>query len=72
MLRRWIAGGPPVPAAPRFERAGTTVLRDADGQALGGIRLPQFAVPKALHLPSNTGPGFCTLAGHHRCYRPRR
>lgn len=70
LLNRWVSGGPAAPAAPRFEREGTAIRRDADGAVVGGIRLPQFAVPTAFHLASNTGPGFCTLAGHHRFYTP--
>jgi hypothetical protein len=70
LLDRWVSGGSAMPTAPRFAREGTTVLRDAAGEVIGGIRLPQFAAPKAFHLASNPGPGFCTLAGHHRFYTP--
>ena len=53
---------------PPLQLAATTpptAVRDADGNALGGIRLPRFAVPVATDSGSNTGPGFCFLHGVH-------
>ena len=46
-MRSWAAGGPPPPIQPRIEFAGDPpdVVRDEDGIAKGGIRLPQIAVP---------------------------
>ncbi|MFI7708785.1 alpha/beta hydrolase domain-containing protein [Nonomuraea sp. NPDC049480] len=71
-VNTWIRGGPAAPRAPRFERdlnaSPATLKRDDSGQVLGGIRPPQFAVPTAAVRASNLGPGFCTLAGHHRFY----
>jgi hypothetical protein len=67
-LARWAATGHAPPSAPLIELAATTpptAVRDADGNALGGIRLPQFAVPVATDSGSNTGPGFCFLHGVH-------
>lgn len=70
----WIISGRPAPTAPRLQFDTTTspptLARDADGQVLGGIRLPQFVAPTAENRAINFGPGFCTLAGSHRLYTP--
>jgi hypothetical protein len=63
LLVRWVATGRRPPQAPRI---GLPVVRDEHGNALGGIRLPQFAVPIATDSGSNTGPGFCFLHGIHQ------
>jgi Alpha/beta hydrolase domain len=39
------------------------VSRDTFGNALGGIRLSQHAVPTATNTGVNSGPGFCRLYG---------
>ena len=39
------------------------VARDSLGNALGGIRLPQFAVPTATNTAVNSGPGRCQSYG---------
>jgi hypothetical protein len=73
-LTRWAAGRTP-PHAPLIELAATTpptAVRDSDGNALGGIRLPQFAVPIATDSGSNTGPGFCFLHGIHQPFTQAR
>ncbi|HZJ63671.1 MAG TPA: alpha/beta hydrolase domain-containing protein, partial [Kofleriaceae bacterium] len=41
------------------------VARDTDGNALGGLRLSQHAVPTATNTGVNTGAGFCILFGTH-------
>src|SRR5262252_1331666 len=82
-LDRWVAGGQAPPAAtpiqvngPNTAPAGTwSIVRDANGLAVGGIRLPRVAVPVALNNGEN-GPaslsnplnGFCILYGTHRPY----
>ena len=52
-LHRWLADGVTPPSAPLIDVAlvagAPTVQRDADGNATGGIRLPDFAVPSASH-----------------------
>ncbi|MGC1424541.1 MAG: alpha/beta hydrolase domain-containing protein, partial [Terracidiphilus sp.] len=68
-LNLWINDGTAAPAAPQFERnADGTLKRDADGELLGGIRLPQLAVPTAQNSGFNSGPGTCMLAGFHHDY----
>jgi hypothetical protein len=42
------------------------ILRDASGNALGGIRLSQHEVPTATNTGVNSGPGFCSLYGTYQ------
>jgi hypothetical protein len=51
-------GGPPAP--PRYE-----IVRDDLGNALGGIRLSQHAVPTATNTGQNAGGMFCGLLGSY-------
>ena len=61
---QWVAYGVQPPTAPKIETTGTnTVVRDALGNALGGIRLAQHEVPLRVNSGTNTGPGFCFLDG---------
>ena len=70
-LNRWMIDGTAAPAAPQFERnSDGTLKRDADGELLGGIRLPQLAAPTAQDSGFNSGPGTCMLAGFHHDYSP--
>jgi hypothetical protein len=66
-LDRWIAFGATPPASRFMELAmenGSTVLaRDADGNAVAGIRPPDIQVPLGTYVESNMGPGFCGLFG---------
>jgi hypothetical protein len=66
-LHHWVRGGTPPPNAPRIEvDAGppVTILRDAHGNALGGIRTPSLAVPTAaLSGEGQSGSLFCVLFG---------
>jgi hypothetical protein len=68
-LVRWVKEGTPPPTAPPIEL--TTVgppavmARDGAGNALGGIRLSQHAVPTAVNTGVNSGAGFCRLYGSH-------
>jgi hypothetical protein len=68
--RHWGPTATP-PTSPPIQLAGdgVTVLRDAYGNALGGIRLAPFAVPVALDSGFNAVPpgagGLCFLNGTH-------
>jgi hypothetical protein len=78
---RWVADGIQPPSAPRIQLAiappvpppppiaftppPAPVVRDIDGNALGGLRLSQHSVPTATNTGINTGPGFCVLFGTH-------
>jgi hypothetical protein len=68
-LVRWIKGfGAPSPA-PRIVRESDGLpIFDADGKAVGGIRLAQFTHPLAFFLARNGGSPFCAISGHHRFY----
>ncbi|MET9325633.1 alpha/beta hydrolase domain-containing protein [Tsukamurella sp. NPDC003166] len=48
-LVRWIDGADAPASSPRVEVSDGAVVRDADGIARGGIRLPQVAVPVAVN-----------------------
>jgi hypothetical protein len=71
-LVRWVKSGTPPPTAPLIEGEflpppSTTfnIARDARGNALGGLRLPQIDVPIATNNGAdNGGPAFCVLYGY--------
>lgn len=50
-VHRWLGGGPPPPLQDpiAFEADGKTIARDAHGNALGGVRLPELEVPVASY-----------------------
>jgi len=75
-LDRWVTQGVEPAAAPPIEVSSpgplATIVRDADGIALGGIRLPKITVPVARNNGENgpadlTNPlsAFCVLYGTH-------
>lgn len=64
-LVAWAAGGPPPPSAMPIDIEDSSVVRDADGIATGGIRTPLVDVPVAT-LSGEAGPGAsiaCSLFG---------
>lgn len=62
----WIKTGEAAAPTRMLERdAVGAVARDANGDALGGIRIAQFTAPTAFLAP-NGKPIFCLLSGHHR------
>ena len=73
-LRAWVVDGTPPPAGPLLETtAESEIARDADGNALGGIRTPAVDAP----ISSLTGKGsdasvFCSLFGQERPFTPER
>lgn len=69
-LVRWADGGEPPPSAPQIEvRPGDggriEAIRDARGNALGGLRLSQHEVAVACNRGLNEGPGWALLWGSH-------
>lgn len=65
-LSRWIIKGTPPPTAQPIQIVSAepvTAARDAFGNALGGIRLAELAVPIATNTGLNAGPDFCFLNG---------
>jgi hypothetical protein len=68
-LVRWVKDGVPPPTAPPIETTAVgppaIAARDKHGNALGGIRLAEHAVPTAVNTGLNSGAGFCRLFGSH-------
>jgi hypothetical protein len=65
-MTSWAREGVAPPTAPRLTRQGDGVARDERGNALGGIRLAEHAVPTATNSGANTGERFCRLYGMHQ------
>jgi hypothetical protein len=68
-VHHWLASGRPVPAQPRIETdpdqpAG--ICRDDDGNAVGGIRLPELAAPVCEYRGVAFGTGRAPLFGAAR------
>ena len=57
-LNEWIGGGAAPAHGPRFEFENGALARDADGNALGGVRLPPIEVPVASYRSTQ-----CPLGG---------
>ena len=69
----WIRGGAAPPLQPRieFESADPpTIRRDEFGNALGGIRLPDFDVPTGEHMGTGKGDVLASLVGYSRPFTP--
>jgi hypothetical protein len=60
-LDRWVAGGPAPDNGPRFEFEGGALAKDADGNSVGGIRLPPIDVPVARYESTACQLGGITL-----------
>ncbi|HEY4452790.1 MAG TPA: alpha/beta hydrolase domain-containing protein, partial [Pseudonocardiaceae bacterium] len=71
-LDRWVRLGVPAVPAPRIEVDGATIVRDADGNALGGVRSPIVQAPTASHSGTgNSGPSIeCRLSGTTTPFTP--
>jgi hypothetical protein len=63
-MSAWVADGTLPPTAPAIQRTSAGELaRDSDGNAKGGVRLPQLQVPTAAYSGESTGNGYCALTG---------
>ncbi|HUE30807.1 MAG TPA: alpha/beta hydrolase domain-containing protein [Verrucomicrobiae bacterium] len=65
-LDRWVRTGKPPAAAPRLRVAAgppPSIMRDARGNALGGIRTPEVDVPIAAFTGEQNGSLICRLLG---------
>jgi hypothetical protein len=75
-LDRWARGGAAPPVAPPISLLlGLLIRRDADQNALGGVRLPDFDTPVAAYAPNNSGgnvAGACLLLGTTTPLAPER
>jgi hypothetical protein len=72
-INDWVTNGVPATPQPRIEiEAGgsSKILRDAHGIALGGVRLPEVAVPVAEHRGISLKTGFGGLYGGYRPFEP--
>jgi len=73
-LHRWVRVGRSTKSAPRLEVAAVgpsvTIGRDANGNALGGIRTPQVDVPIAAFTGEQSGTFLCILAGSTTPFDP--
>jgi hypothetical protein len=68
-VRRWAAEGRSAPSFPRIEVDGgrpPRIRRDAHGNAIGGIRLPELEAPVAEYRGVATGTGLPPLFGAAR------
>ena len=69
-LVRWVDKRIPPPPAPPLKTSldGTKAVfeRDNIGMPLGGIRLAEVAVPTALNMGTNSGPGACERWGYFK------
>jgi hypothetical protein len=65
-LVRWVTDNIEPPHAPDIEVAAGVIARDSFGNALGGIRLSQHAVPTATNTGVNSGPEFCSTFGSYQ------
>ncbi len=71
-LRAWALHDEPAPELPRISlNAEGEVDRDQHGNARGGIRLPQLAVPTAQYGPIGT-PESCALRGFVKPFAPEQ
>ena len=68
-LQKWVKDGTLPPTAPPIETSSVgppaVVVRDEHGNARGGIRLAEHAVPTGVNTGQNSGSGFCRLYGSH-------
>jgi hypothetical protein len=75
-LVTWANTGKAPAIAPRIALAASgpagTVARDTLGNALGGLQLPQHAVPTAQNTGENTGGPYCNLVGSHEPFDSAR
>jgi acyl-coenzyme A thioesterase PaaI-like protein len=78
-LVHWIDQGVPPPRAPRIqlEPDGKTVKRDANGNAVGGVRSVFVDVPTASITPTSLAPGGivknpCAYVGYQLDFSPAR
>jgi hypothetical protein len=74
-LNDWTQGGAAPPAQPRLEFSGDPpeIVRDDNGIAQGGIRLPAVEVPLAHNSALRQAPDvFSRLVGYHEAFPPHK
>jgi hypothetical protein len=68
-MHEWVAGGTASPSQPRIEvewESRPRIRRDGHGNAIGGIRLPEMAVPVAEYRGMSFGTGMAPFFGAAR------
>lgn len=74
-LQIWLTEGTPPPVQPRIDFDGDPpqIVRDADGIARGGIRLPQVEVPLGHNSAiQQSADVFARLMGYHQSFPPEQ
>lgn len=74
-LQAWVCEGTPPPVQPLIEFDGSPpeIVRDSNGIARGGIRLPQVEVPLACNSATPRAPDiFARLVGSYEAFPPER
>jgi hypothetical protein len=82
-LDAWVQASVPPPISPRISFTGSAMVRDADGNALGGIQLSEHDIATAENsatnapdpgVPATQNPGglFCGLFGTHVSFSEAR
>jgi len=62
-IQHWLTDGVLPPVSPRFQFSGSSLARDADSNALGGIRLAPIVHPVASYRSTDCGPSGLALGG---------
>ena len=73
LMVKWVEKKTPPPSAPPLATTAmngnqAVMARDANGNAMGGIRLAEVAVPTAVNNGTNTGPGACVRWGYYKAF----
>jgi Alpha/beta hydrolase domain len=73
-MHRWLAEGARPPSLPKIELAGEPpqIVRDADGIARGGLRLPAVEAPTATRSGTNDGSPMVQLVGSKTSFTTER
>jgi hypothetical protein len=70
LLVKWVEKKSPPPSATPLTTTANgnaiVIARDANGIAVGGIRLAEVEVPTAVNNGTNTGPGTCSRWGYYK------
>jgi hypothetical protein len=71
---RWIHGGPPPPSQPLITVEGDPpkIVRDSDGNAVGGVRVPEMEAPTSQNVGAMEEPGPSMLMGQWVALAPDR
>jgi len=70
LMVKWVEKKTPPPSAPPLKTTANgnqiVIARDANGMALGGIRLSEVVAPTGENNGTNTGPGACVRWGYYK------